>query len=382
MKERLQKILSKAGISSRRKAEEIILQGKVTVNGQVIKTLGCKVDPDSDKIKVEGKNLNEDRKITYILNKPPGYICSSYDPQKRKRVVELLVEAKEKRLYTVGRLDYQTRGLILVTNDGDLAYSLTHPSYETPKTYQVLTDSSILAHHIEQLEKGVIIDGRRVVISQIKDFERFKNKIEITIVEGRKRIVRKIFAKMGLKVVDLKRIKVGFLSLGDLKEGEYRELTTAEIKKLKLKNKGFSLLEVVASLAIFSVGILSVALFFPSGIEASKKVKDYTKAVFFGQAKMEELKAQNYSTIVNSSGDFMIYCEDIANHAKDYRGFAWETEVNSYSETLSGSAKSQGYKKVDVIVYWPEYANAAYNDSFHQALRFNRIFCERKDIPS
>jgi pseudouridine synthase len=329
LKERLQKVIASAGIASRRKAERLILESKVSVNGKIVTTLGTKVDLRKDKITLSGNNISQEERTTYLLNKPKGVICTSFDPQRRKRAIDLVKD--KKRLYTIGRLDFNSRGLILLSNDGELSYKILHPKHQIEKTYEVVLDKNISQDDLQKLSKGVKIDSRQVFgfsLTKIK-----ANRLRIKIKEGRKRIIRRIFRIFNYKVTDLKRTKIGFLSLGKTKEGEYRKLTEMEVDKLR-KIAGFSLLELVASLAIFSVGILTLALLFPAGISETKNTKDYTKAVFLGQAKMEEIKAKTFKEIPSNGthDNFLSYCEDNTYHQNDYLGFRWLSEVYNGTE--------------------------------------------------
>ena len=223
--ERLQKVIAKSGYCSRRKAEELILQGRVSVNGKVINTLGFKVE-SSDTIQVEGKMLNKEiKKEYYLLNKPRGVISSAFDEKGRKTVVDL-----------IGRLDYDTTGLILLTNDGDLTNHLTHPSFKVPKGYLAKINGLLSKEAIQKLKEGPIIEGRKVEIVDFKIKKKDLNKntsyILITIIEGRNHIVKKLFNFLGYDVLKLTRVSYDFLTLGNLKSGEYRPLTIKEVKKL------------------------------------------------------------------------------------------------------------------------------------------------------
>ncbi len=232
--ERLQKVIAEAGITSRRKAEELILAGKVSVNGEVISKLGLKVS-GKDIIDVDGVRLNRNvvRKY-YILNKPRGVISSAIDEKGRKTVVDYI--DTDVRIYPVGRLDYDTTGLIILTNDGKLANILAHPKNKIPKTYIAKIEGLLNKDDIDRLKSGIIIEGRKVFIEDFKirdkDFEKKTSLVEITIVEGRNHIVKKIFESLKHPVIRLSRIKIAFLELGNLKSGQYRELTIKEVKKL------------------------------------------------------------------------------------------------------------------------------------------------------
>ncbi len=232
--ERLQKVIADAGITSRRKAEELILAGKVCVNGEVVKTLGVKVS-GSDLIEVNGALIERDTaKKYYLLNKPRGVISSVSDDKKRPTVVDYI--DTDARIYPVGRLDYDTTGLILLTNDGELANLLMHPTNKIPKTYIAKIEGILNKDDIDRLKNGIMIDGRKTVIQDFKirdkDFEKKTSLVEVTIVEGRNHIIKKLFDAIHHPVIRLSRIKIAFLSIDKMKSGEYRELTIKEVKKL------------------------------------------------------------------------------------------------------------------------------------------------------
>lgn len=238
--ERLQKVIANSGYCSRRKAEELISKGQVYVNGEMVTELGTKVE-GNESIVVEGVTLNKDtRKEYYLLNKPRGYICSLKDDKGRKVVTEL-INTKE-RIYPVGRLDYDTTGVLLLTNDGEFANILMHPSNEVEKTYLAIIEGIMTTEEIYKLKDGVVIEGIKVVPKRLKikkkDLERNKSKVEITIVEGRNHIVKKMFEAVGHPVNKLTRERLAFLDVKGLQSGEYRYLTNDEVKQLmKLKRK-------------------------------------------------------------------------------------------------------------------------------------------------
>jgi len=235
MEERIQKILSAAGIASRRAAEEIILEGRVRVNGKVVSELGAKADPDRDHIKVDGKLINPKQPKAYImLNKPAGFVTTMSDPEGRPIVANLLKGVRV-RVYPVGRLDYDTEGLLLLTNDGDLAHLVTHPKHELPKTYLVKVKGFLEDRHIEMLEQGVFLKDGKTAPARVRKLrkEEANSWLEITIHEGRKRQVRRMIDHTGHSVIKLKRTRVGSLSLGDLPVGMYRHLTLDEVQGLR-----------------------------------------------------------------------------------------------------------------------------------------------------
>lgn len=232
--ERLQKVIAGYGYTSRRKAEDLIKKGKVLVNGEVINVLGTKVAPN-DIISIDGVIINKDVKQEYyLLNKPRQVMSTVSDKEGRITVVDLI--NTDARIYPVGRLDYDTTGLILLTNDGELANLLMHPSFEIEKTYVAKLNKILDKDDINQLKHGVLIDNRKVNIKRFKirkkDLEKNTCIVELTIVEGRNHIVKKIFASMKIDVIKLSRIAYAFLNLDGLKSGEYRKLSIKEIKKL------------------------------------------------------------------------------------------------------------------------------------------------------
>ena len=231
--ERLQKIIANSGICSRRKAEELISQGKVTVNGKIISELGFKAN-ESDDIRVNGEKISAEQKAVFLLNKPKNVISSSSDDSGRTTVVDLI--DSNLRLYPLGRLDYDSSGLLLLSNDGELMQKLIHPKYEVEKTYQVTIDGLINDNEISQLEKGIEIEDYVTAPAKVKLIRKNENRytsfLEITIHEGKNREIRKMFEKLGYHVLKLHRIKEANIELGNLKSGEYRRLKPYEIKKL------------------------------------------------------------------------------------------------------------------------------------------------------
>ncbi len=232
--ERLQKVIANMGLTSRRKAEELISMGKVKVNGEVVKTLGYKVS-EKDIIEVNGEVINNDiKKVYYLLNKPREVICSVSDDKGRKTVVDLI--DTETRIYPVGRLDYDTTGLIILTNDGELTNILTHPRNEINKVYIAKINGILNESDFKKIRKGVVIDNRPLVVDHLKvqkiDREKTTSLVEITIHEGRNHVIRKFFEKLGYDVMKLTRVSYAFLNIDDLKSGEYRTLSLKEVQKL------------------------------------------------------------------------------------------------------------------------------------------------------
>jgi 23S rRNA pseudouridine2605 synthase len=235
MLERLQKIISAAGVTSRRAAEELIAEGRVRVNGKVVTELGTKADPSRDHIKVDGKLINPRQPPTYImLNKPAGFVTTMSDPEGRPMVHDLLKGVKV-RVYPVGRLDYNTEGLLLLTNDGDFAHLITHPRHEFPKTYLAKVKGVLTDNQIGMLEKGMFLQDGKTAPARVKKVrkEEANSWVEFTIHEGRKRQVRRMFDHIGSSVIRLKRTKTGSLVLGDLPEGSFRHLTNEEVSALR-----------------------------------------------------------------------------------------------------------------------------------------------------
>jgi len=230
--ERLQKIIAESGICSRRKAEQLILDGKVKVNGKVIKELGTKAE-FSDEILVNNKPIKKEEKIVYIINKPKGVISSVSDDRDRRCVVDLI--DSDSRLYPIGRLDYDSSGLLLITNDGALTQSLLHPKFEIDKTYEVTIDKILTSSEISKIEKGVHIENYISAPAKVEIVKKENNKMYllVTIHEGRNREIRKMFQTVGATVTRLHRIKEANIELGNLKSGEYRRLKPFELKKLK-----------------------------------------------------------------------------------------------------------------------------------------------------
>jgi 23S rRNA pseudouridine2605 synthase len=231
-KVRIAKYLALCGILSRRKAEDLVKSGKIKVNGEILTDLSFKVSED-DKVEYQGKELKYEKSIVIALNKPEGYISSVADGYKRKTVLDL-VKGIEARLYPVGRLDFDSRGLILLTNDGDFTYKIIHPKFNIPKTYEVEINAYINNESVEKITNGINIEGRKLLPAAVRILVRKNNisRIEIKIIEGRKRIIRKAFAKLGYKVKDLKRTAIGKLKLGDIAEGKYRILSEDDLEKV------------------------------------------------------------------------------------------------------------------------------------------------------
>ncbi|EIJ78729.1 Pseudouridine synthase [Bacillus methanolicus PB1] len=233
--ERLQKVIAHAGVASRRKAEELILQGKVKVNGKVVKELGVKVSP-SDKVEVNEIPIEKEEPVYFLFYKPRGVLSSVRDDKKRKVVTDFFPDIKQ-RVYPVGRLDYDTSGLLLLTNDGEFANLLMHPRNEIEKVYVAKTKGIPSKEKLKSLEKGIHLEDGKTAPAKTKLLSLDKRKqtaiIEITIHEGRNRQVRRMFEAIGHSVLKLKRERYGFLTLQGLKAGDIRELTPHEVKQLR-----------------------------------------------------------------------------------------------------------------------------------------------------
>lgn len=232
---RLNKFMASCGVASRRKCDEIILEGRVKINAKVVKKLGVQVDPKNDLVTIDDGAIRIKGEYEYyILNKPTGYVTTVKDPQGRKTVMDLIPESR-KRLYPIGRLDYNTSGLLLVTNDGDLTQKLTHPSFELGKTYLAKVRGEVNLLDIAKLRAGVDIGGfitSKAEVNLISSNEN-ESKVKLTIHEGKNRQVRKMFNAIGKEVLELERIAIGKLDLSGIKVGECRPLSEKEIKYLK-----------------------------------------------------------------------------------------------------------------------------------------------------
>lgn len=237
--ERLQKVIAERGYCSRRKAEELIQEGRVTLNGVIIRELGVKAEKD-DEILIDGKPLEkEEKKVYYLLNKPKGVISSVKDDRGRKTVIDLL-DVKE-RVYPLGRLDFDSSGLLILSNDGELMQKMIHPSFEITKVYEVTIDKLISDEEIRKLEAGVRIDDYVSAPCTIKLIRKNENKktsfLKVSIHEGKNREIRKMFETVRAKVTRLHRIEEAGITLGKLRSGEYRELRVKEVADLKRRLK-------------------------------------------------------------------------------------------------------------------------------------------------
>lgn len=231
--QRLQKVLAAAGVDSRRNCEELIVDGAVRVNGKVVDELPAFVDPEKDVITVNGKQIRAARKVYYLLNKPKGVICTNSDPQGRKKAIDLV--RTPERVFCVGRLDADTTGIIILTNDSEMANKLSHPRYELPKTYVVGVKGLITGEQVERLKKGIWLAEGKTGRASAKILKRGRKEslIEVTIRQGLNRQVRRMLAKVGLPVKSLKRTRIGKLTSRGLGVGKFRTLTAGEIAYLK-----------------------------------------------------------------------------------------------------------------------------------------------------
>jgi pseudouridine synthase len=240
--ERLQKIISTAGVASRRLAEELIAQGRVEVNGKTVTALGTKANLERDEIKVDGRRIKAQKRKRYILlYKPRGYVTTRSDPEGRATVMDLLKSVKE-YVYPVGRLDYDSEGLLLLTNDGDLAARLMHPSHEIEKVYEARVRGVPAAEDLERLARGIVLDGKRTAPATIRVADRPTKKtesgaehtfVEVVLREGRQRQVRRMFESIGHPVVRLRRVRIGPITDENIPIGHWRELDEQEITKLR-----------------------------------------------------------------------------------------------------------------------------------------------------
>lgn len=231
---RLQKYLAQAGVASRRKSEEYITQGRVSVNGQIVTELGTVIAPEKDTILFDKQTVKPEKTVVILFYKPPHVMCTNNDPQERVIVADYFKELKL-RLYTVGRLDYDSEGLLLVTNDGDLANLLMHPRHEIQKLYYAICRGRVTKEDINQLKAGIMLDGEKTAPAKVAllDADDFQSRLLVSIHEGRNRQIRRMLDAIGHEVKFLRRDEVGFLTLEDLQPGEWRYLSEGEIEKLK-----------------------------------------------------------------------------------------------------------------------------------------------------
>ncbi|MFA6376503.1 MAG: pseudouridine synthase [Candidatus Paceibacterota bacterium] len=225
---KISKYLSEAGIASRRKAETLVAQGLIFINGKKNTNVAARIDPDADKVEFNGKPVQIQKQVYYLLNKPAGYTSTTEDPHAKKLITELVPGSP--KVWPVGRLDKYTSGLILMTNDGQLTLKLTHPRYRIEKEYEIVSNYPLTAAEIDTIRRGVKLnDG----LAKPDRFEPIgENLYRIIIHSGKKRVVRRIIEKIGKTVIDLKRVRIDFLTVNDLQTGQWRTLTSEEIRKL------------------------------------------------------------------------------------------------------------------------------------------------------
>lgn len=228
-KERLQKVLAAAGIDSRRKCEQMIIDGRISVNGKVVDSLPAFVEPEKDTITVDGRRISFGKKVYYLLNKPKGVVCTNSDPLGRCKAIDL-IDCRQ-RVFCVGRLDIDTTGLIILTNDTELTNKLTHPRYACPKTYVVKVKGKFTAEQIEKLKKGIWLAEGKTAPAVVKILKRGPETalFEITIRQGINRQIRRMLAKVGLKAASIKRTKIASISVKGIGVGKYRTMTKAEL---------------------------------------------------------------------------------------------------------------------------------------------------------
>lgn len=236
---RLQKILSTSGVASRRAAEKLMAEGRVSVNGQTVREMGTRADPEADDIRVDGRPIaRRTRRVYLLLNKPRGYVTTRSDPEGRPTVLDL-VPGLHDYVYPVGRLDYDSEGLLILTNDGELAAALTHPSHEVPREYHARVRGTPTEHALERLARGVMLDGRRTAPAQAELLATRigehgdQSMLSITLHEGRTRQVRRMCETVGHPVVRLRRVRIGPIADPTLKTGQVRELTAREVAALR-----------------------------------------------------------------------------------------------------------------------------------------------------
>lgn len=233
---RLNKFLSAAGVASRRKSEEYIEQGRVSINGTVVDSFAVNVDPDNDEIMLDGELIKQEKKVYILLNKPKGTVTTTDDDKHRKTVMDLI--KTEKAVFPVGRLDYNTTGVLLLTNDGDFANFLTHPKNKITRNYVARLDKPLAKGDRERLEKGIYLDRRKSFFKEIAFPIRNNYRVvSVNVVEGRNHFVKRMFQALGYFVMDLERTNFGGLQLKDLKPGEYRRLSNGEIQKIVKLNE-------------------------------------------------------------------------------------------------------------------------------------------------
>lgn len=230
---RLQKFLAEAGVASRRASEQVIVEGRVSVNGEIVRELGTKIDPATDRVAVDGRPVKVKKKLYVALNKPPGVVCTRNDPEQRNTVGDLLPK-EWSNLFPVGRLDYASEGLLFLTNDGDFCLKLTHPRYGVRKKYRVTVEGRVDEELADRLTKGLVHEGERLKAERVRILatNNTGSLLEIELAEGKNRELRRMFEVLGRAVTKLQRVQIGPIKLGELRSGRWRTLTDAEIKSL------------------------------------------------------------------------------------------------------------------------------------------------------
>ena len=237
MEERLQKYLASCGVASRRMSEEIIKSGRVAVNGQIVTEMGVKIKIGTDKVTVDGKDITPEEEHVYLmLNKPEGYVTTAHDPQGRPTVLDLVAEVPQ-RVFPIGRLDVDTEGLLFLTNDGELAYRLTHPKFAVKKVYHALVTGKPSEDKLDRMRNGLKLEDGMTKPCTVKVIRRYNHKtmLEITISEGRNRQVRRMCQAIGNPIIELERVKIENIELSQVKRGQYRKLTLEELAPLMYK---------------------------------------------------------------------------------------------------------------------------------------------------
>lgn len=237
MEERLQKYLASCGVASRRMSEEIIKSGRVAVNGKIVTEMGVKIKIGTDKVTVDGKDITPEEEHVYLmLNKPEGYVTTAHDPQGRPTVLDLVAEVPQ-RVFPIGRLDVDTEGLLFLTNDGELAYRLTHPKFAVTKVYHALVTGKPSEDKLDRMRNGLKLEDGMTKPCTVKVIRRYNHKtmLEITISEGRNRQVRRMCQAIGNPIIELERVKIENIELSQVKRGQYRKLTLEELAPLMYK---------------------------------------------------------------------------------------------------------------------------------------------------
>jgi 23S rRNA pseudouridine2605 synthase len=236
--ERLHKVLAQCGVGSRRECEKLIEQGRVEVDGKIVTKLGTKVDPAAARIRVDGERVQPERPVYYLVHKPRGYVCTNSTAHGQPRLIDLVPE--QRRIYTVGRLDEGSEGLVLLTNDGEIANAISHPRYQVDKTYRLTVRGRVAPEQLERIEKGVWLPEGKSTPAQVRRVDRHGDNtvVTVTLWEGRSRELRRIFGKVDLRVSNLLRVAIGPLQLEGMRPGAYRRLSEADLAFARERLKG------------------------------------------------------------------------------------------------------------------------------------------------